>query len=253
MTQFTYDEWKNRKSGKSEGKTFKVGYFNNLKDDGDTTIVRFAYDSSKEFIIQNVHIVNTDGKYKRVACIRDRFDAKDKCPLCASGDYAKSKAFVKVLEYTKDEDGNVVPSAKIWERPAGFFTDLLTAVSQAKDLGICPMDCKISDIVFKVTRNGAKGSKDTKYAVQPANPTIYKAEIYTKDFSAFDGLDLSHHSYWVKTEEELKQFIETGEFPAPAQKEEEDTVAAAETSGAVAGEEFPSSAAKTSVGRPYSF
>lgn len=249
MAQYGYEEWKTRKNGDG-GKEFKVGYFNSLRDDGDVAIIRFAYESSKDFIIQDIHVVKVGDRFKRVVCPRDRFDSKDKCPLCASGDYAKSKGFVKVIEYVKDENGKISAQAKIWERPAKFYTDILTAVTNAKDVGLAPMDATIGDIVFKVTRSGAKGSKDTTYNVTTTNPAIYKPEIYVKDFSDFEGLDLAHHSYMVKSADEIKQYLETGEFPAPV-KEDSVVAESAPATSAADDNSFPSASTRAGGGRQY--
>ena len=247
MAQYGYEEWKTRSKGGASGRDFKVGYFNSLRDDGDFAIVRFAYESSKEFIVQDVHVVKVGEKYKRVVCPRDKYDSKDKCPLCAAGEYARSKGFVKVIEYVKDEDGKIVAQPKIWERPAKFYTDILTAFTNAKDLGLYPMDATIGDVVFKVSRDGAKGSKDTTYNVNPTNPAIYKPEIYVKDFSDFDGLDLAHHSYPVKTPEEIQHYLDTGDFPAPAKKDGQADMTEPEKPAA-ADVSFPSASTRTGGG-----
>lgn len=212
MATLSYEDWKARKNSASS-KDFKVGYFSSLKDDGDTALVRFDYDSVKEFVVQDVHRIKVNDKWRSVVCPRDRYDSKDKCPLCAAGQYASSKAYVKLLEYVKDETGKISAQAKVWERPAKFIQKIISAYGNATDMGIYPMDSKISDVVFKVTRNGAKGSKDTDYDVTPANPNIYKPDMYVKDFADFEGLDLAHHSYMVRTVDEIRYYLEHGEFP----------------------------------------
>lgn len=216
MATLTYSEWKESRNSPKQGKTdFKVGYFNSLKDDGDEAIVRFAYDSTNDFDIQTVHVVEIDGKFKRVACLRKSVKDKTDCPLCGSGDYAKDKVFVKLLDYVKDENGKVTAEAKVWERPAKFIQRIVSGLTQATEMGVYPMTSKISDVVFKVKRVGGKGSTDTYYDVIPANPNVYKSDIYVKDFSDFDGLDLSHHSYSNKTAEEMTEYLNTGAFPLP--------------------------------------
>ena len=198
-----------------------VEFFNSLKGDGDEAIVRFACNSVNDIDIQTVHDVQVDGKFRRVACLRESYYAPtDNCPLCslalADPKYkVKTKAFIKLIEYTKDANGQVKASAKIWEKPAMFLKKIAAAQQYATyELAFYPPSSKLSDIVFKVVRSGAAGSKTTEYDIRAVNPAVFKPEIYSKDFSAFDGYDLDHHAYMVRTKEELEEFIKTGSFPA---------------------------------------
>lgn len=217
MAQFDYESYANRKSNGGNGgqkKEFKVGFFS-LKDDGDEAIVRFPYTSPKEFETVTVHRVKVgkskDGKYdmyKSISCLKEKFyDSDDVCPICKLGDdnlKSKSKFYCRVLVYEKDESGNVVPRAKIWERPIGFADTLRTFFTEYGNL---------SDQVFKIKRQGAKGSKDTKYDVIFANPAIYKPEVYVKDFKDFEGYTPNGSAYLTKTKEEMEYFVTHGEFP----------------------------------------
>lgn len=208
-----YTESRNKSTAPK--KDFKVGYFNSLKDDKDTAIVRFAYASADDFKLQTVHVIKVGNAFKRVACLRDSLDdPKEKCPLCASGDKFKTKLYVELLEYVTDENGRVVPMAKVWERPAKFHENIMNAYNTAIEMGVYPVNSKISDVVFKITRNGAKGDKETDYTVTPVNPAIYKEDIYVKKFDDFKDLDLAHHSYWEKSAADIQVYLDTGDFPA---------------------------------------
>jgi hypothetical protein len=257
MATLSYEEWKARKNSASS-KEFKVGYFNALRDDGDTALVRFDYDSVKEFTVQDIHRIRVNDKWRSVVCPRGRYDSKDSCPLCKAGEYASSKVYVKLLEYVKDETGKIVAQAKVWERPAKFIQKIIGAYNDASELGLYPMNSKISDIVFKVTRNGAKGAKDTDYDIKPANPSIYKPEMYVKDFADFEGLDLAHHSYMVRTVEEIQYYMDHGEFP-PFKKDGDAPAKPAEDAPSIpadnvaAHDEFPSSPVTSSPKRTYEF
>ena len=66
----------------------------------------------------------------------------------------------------------------MWDRPRSYVDLLNNFYTEYGD---------ISGQVFKIKRSGAAGSKDTKYNIIPANPTIYNSNIYVADFSAFDG------------------------------------------------------------------
>lgn len=224
MATLTYSEWKeSRSKSVSKDEFKKVGYFNSLKDDGDEAVVRFAYDGIDDFDIQTIHVVEVDGKFRRVACLRKSVSDKSDCPLCGSGDYAKDKVYIKLLDYVKDESGNIVAEAKVWERPAKFIQKIVSGFTQATEMGVYPMTSNISDVVFKIKRVGGKGSTDTYYDVIPANPNVYKSDIYAKDFSDFEGLDLAHHSYSNKTAEEMDEYLKTGAFPEPIKKERQTT------------------------------
>ena len=84
---------------------------------------------------------------------------------------------VKLIEYTRDEAGNIVPEAKIWERPTSYIQRLVNLYTEYGSL---------KDNVFKIKRNGAKGDMKTDYVFMFANPSIYNEQLYVKDFSAFD-------------------------------------------------------------------
>ena len=219
---YSYESFlKNKESSdttKSTSKFQKVGYFS-LKNDGDVALVRFAYKTSAEFNITTVHTVEIDGRYKRVSCLRESGkEPVSKCPLCEAGEKLYSKFYVKLIEYTKDESGNVVATPKVWERPSGFAQQLEPLCAEYGG--------DLCDHIFKIKRRGAKGDMQTTYDVMYANPELYKESVgYVKDFSAFDNFDLSRHSYYVKSFEEISEFLETGKFPdtvKAVEKEDED-------------------------------
>lgn len=210
MAKFSYDVYKKTANNQSGGnERIKVGYFNSLKNDGDEAIVRFAYSSPTQFDLVTGHKVQVDGHYRFVSCLRDAHDPVGKCPLCEQGEKIQCKFFVKLIEYTRDENGNIVATPKVWERPSSFANLLESCFNEYGD---------ISDCIFKVKRRGAKGDLKTSYDVLFANPTVYKPEIYVKDFSGFETLDLAHHSYMEKTADEMREFLETGSFPQKAKK-----------------------------------
>ena len=192
MAQFSYQDYQNQQSNtpvQGQG----VSYFA-LKNDGDEAVVRFAYSSPEQFDLMSVHVMNIDGRMRRVNCLRTPHEPLAKCPLCAAQEKVYQKFYVKLLEYVKDENGNVVAMPRIWERPASFAKTLNGYFNEYGD---------VSECIFKVKRYGAKGSTDTKYEVMFANPAIYKSEIYLKDFSAFETYSLTKYVVLDKTAEEL--------------------------------------------------
>lgn len=207
MAKFSYADYasKSKETHQSTANRERnVGYFS-LKDDGDEALVRFNYSSVDDFDIVTVHNVQVNGNWRRVSCLSDGHDSAHKCPLCESGERVYSKFYVKLIEYTKDENGNVKAQAKVWERPVAFADTIKSYLDEYGDL---------RNQVFKIKRKGAKGDIQTTYGLIFANPQIYKEELgYTKDFSAFESLDLGHFSYLKKSAEEMKEFLNTGKFP----------------------------------------
>lgn len=202
MARFNYSSYLKKEEKRGTG-DYKVSYFG-LKDDGDEATVRFVYNSTEEFHLVTVHAVEVDGKQRRVSCLRTGTEPLSKCPLCEAGNRVYDKMYVKLVQYTTDSNGQVSVQGKVWERPAYFSK---TIENLFKEYGT------LSDVIFKIKRHGKKGDTKTTYDILFANPAIYKAEIYTKDFSAFDGFEINKFFYTEKTAEEMSTFVHTGKFP----------------------------------------
>lgn len=153
-----------------------AGFFS-LKDDGDEAIVRIMHDSPATFDIVAVHPYQVNGKFRNISCIRDPQEEIDRCPLCAAGVRLTYRFFIHLIQYDRDDRGNIVPRPVVWER-AYSFADTI------KDY--CSEYAPLSDTIFKIKRNGRRGSTDTTYNIMPANPNVYRPELYPKiDF--FNG------------------------------------------------------------------
>jgi hypothetical protein len=222
MANITFDQVENlKKSGSTstKGKDYKVSYFTSLKDDGDEAIVRFAYSTAEDFnedlfSVHNVKTKNKDGKdvYRTVSCLKENLNSpKSQCPLCLTGkNNPVIKFFVKVIEYVKDENGQITPKARIWPRPSGFV----------KQLRPFTFNGDLSNMIFKVTRNGEKGNMKTEYDIEPTRPDVYKSEIYVKKLSDFEGFKLQGSIFLsVLTYQEMDTFIKTGSFPVIENKQ----------------------------------
>lgn len=190
---------------KQEG--FKVNFFS-LKNDGDIAVVRFDYDSPKEFDMETVHSIKQGNKYLKVSCNKDWHDPTSHCALCDAGERVATKFFAKLLVYTQDQSGKIVANAVVWERPYSFAKTLAEYYNEYGSL---------NNLVFKVKRHGAAGSMETSYDLIVPDQTVYRPDIYVKDFSAFDGFKLEGVSYKVKTNDEMNHYLETGEFPVAEQ------------------------------------
>lgn len=178
MAKFSYQDLSSVESSGSQRQ--QVGFFG-LKNHRDEAIVRFAFDSLDELEFVTVHNVSVNGKYRKANCIRELNEPVEKCPLCQANIPLQQRVFVKMIQYdldNKDANGRPTYSAKVWERSANFAKTLQTYINEYGTL---------SDYVFKIVRNGASGDMKTTYEVLLCSPQLYPAELYTKDFSAFNN------------------------------------------------------------------
>lgn len=170
----------------------RVSYFG-LKDDGDEAVVRFASDPD-EFQVFTVHPVTIDGKFRKVNCTNDLKAGTHSCPLCEAGVQLQNKFYIRLVEYTRDEQGNIIPQAKIWERPTSYIQRLVNLYTEYGSL---------KDVIFKVKRKGVRGDMKTDYDILFCNPTIYNEQLYPKDFSAFDDYTPIGTAILSKSPEEM--------------------------------------------------
>lgn len=191
---------------------FKGVAFSPFKDkDATEAVVRFFYDNTDQFdleVAHTVHVPTSSGKvaYKKVSCLREAKDPISNCPFCASSDEDISKVstrfFCKGIAYNM-EDGKMVASPFVWDRPASFAKKLADMLSMYGDL---------TKVVFRITRTG-KGL-ETRYSDPMYCPKeIYKDEIYVPDFSGLDSFDLYRVHCLKKSAEEMSTFLATGAFP----------------------------------------
>lgn len=206
MAQFNFNDYEKMQAQRIEGdqsKTPRVSYFN-LKTDGEEAIVRFIYNKPEEFDLISVHMVEIDGKQRRVNCLRTPYEPLDKCPLCSSGAKVYQKFFIKLIEYVTDENGKIIAVPRIWERPAMFARTLKTYFDNYGNL---------SDHIFKIKRHGERGNMQTTYDILYANPAVYKPNLYIKDFSGFENYSLFNYVVLDKSGDDLDTFVKTGVFP----------------------------------------
>lgn len=135
------------------------GYFT-LSDDGDSATVRFLYNqpdgSDIDFFL--VHEVEIEGKRRYVSCNAVDEDGNmhtDDCPLCKSGNKAKEKLFLQLV------DENDLNTVKVWERGSKFVAKIVTYLNKFGDL---------SSIPIEIVRRGKKGDTSTQYEFLPGAP-----------------------------------------------------------------------------------
>lgn len=180
MARYTYQPNQQTQTNQ-EGKGMGFSYFT-LKNNGDEAIVRFLYEDPSQFELHTVHKVKVDGKFRTINCQRTPYEDISKCPLC-SNEMPLSKVFyIKLIEYVRNEQGQIVAYPKVWERGVTYADRLANLFNEYGN---------ISDHLFKVRRSGAAGDTRTTYEVMLcANQAIYKPELYPKDMTVFDGIDL---------------------------------------------------------------
>lgn len=179
MTEINLTDYKASHSNNG-GERTKVAYVNAyLKNDGDSIIVRFPYQSKADIKIVAVHNVDYPGaQYKKnVECV----GLGGGCPFCAAGDKVKYRFLVRMLLYVQNAQGGIDILPAVWDRPAAFASIDLADVIEANGEDL-------SKFLFKIKRNGTGLS--TTYTLTPImNTAAYPDSIYVADFSLLNDVD----------------------------------------------------------------
>ena len=213
MAKINWNEFQERAAANEERQNQqngpRVGFFA-LKNDGDKAVVRIMHDSPEDFEMLAIHRLPVEGQRfgRAVNCLRGPKDPMDLCPACAAGEKVNLRLYIHLIEYEKDENGQVVAVPKIWERSMSYAKTLADYISEYGPL---------SDMLFTVKRNGAKGSMDTTYTVLPANEKLYPQEIYYKDTSIFANYSVLGHAVADKDYESMMEMIEGTATVQPTQ------------------------------------
>lgn len=190
----------------------RISYFS-LRNDGDSAIVRFNIHGLSDIAVDSVHRVKTgDGKTRVVSCLRSTpHDPIDACPFCANGEPVAYRLFIPLVEYRQDDKGGVELNPAVWEQGIKTRNSIKGLIEEYGDL---------TDSLFKITRHGAAGSKETSYSILPANPNVYKSDVFVRDLSAFEDPNYMNRFVMIKTPEEIAEFYQTGDFPHGQNREE---------------------------------
>lgn len=221
MAQMKYEDFvkfnKKQNQGQNQSKP-RVGYFG-LKEDGETAVVRFNLANLDDIRIVSKHTVKSaQGATRVISCLRtDPTQPLDVCPLCAAGEKVAYRAYIPLVYYEQDENNQTYAVPALWEQTPKIRETLKSFITDYPDL---------RDYLFKIVRHGKPRDTATTYTILPANPAIYKEDIFKKDFSGFDNLDFERFVA-TKTAEEMEIFLEEGDFPlnrnnaqpAPAKEE----------------------------------
>lgn len=208
MAQISFDVAKQLAETQNSGGN-SVSFFT-LKNDGDEALVRILYDNTSEFEIFAVHEVevpiNGSKRRRKISCLRNPQDSIDMCPLCAAGNSTKNSFFIKMLQYTQNEQGQIQVTPVIWERSISYATKLKNLLDEYGPL---------SDCIFKIKRSGAAGSRDTTYEFFFGNPKMYPNEVFVKDTSGFDNYKILGTLVQDRTYDDIMTFVNAGNFPVP--------------------------------------
>ena len=209
MAKFTYKDYEELSSQSQTNTTYKftpkenaVTYFTSLKKAGDYTFVRFFVRSLDDLDIETCHKVDLGKvKGKSIACLRDKHDKTDTCPLCKAGVQLSRYVYIKFLEYVETDDGKIVAKPRCWERkaqgPNDFVQTLKTFVDECGDL---------TNVIFRITRLG-EGLQTTYTVIPVMNQSKFSEDVYVKDFSAFEHFKPSPMMFVEANFNQLTDFV----------------------------------------------
>ena len=120
-----------------------------LENDGDTAFVIFLYRSQDEMLSGPTHYIKSNEYSGYVHCLEDN------CPACAKGLRIQTKMFVPMFVLSINDQP--VNEIQFWDRTLKFEPVLSQAVFKNYP--------NPSGYIFKITRIGAHGSKDTRYNI----------------------------------------------------------------------------------------
>lgn len=170
------------------------GNYFSLKDDKDTALVRFMYESVDDIEGYSVHKVKVNGVDRYVNCLREYTDPLNACPLCEARHKLTARFFVPL--YMMDTGETV-----IWDRGPGknnsFYSQLTTLCNENNPLVSHPVE---------IERNGAKGDLDTTYEMYPQENDGTLLEDLPEIPNPIGTLVLD------KTFDELVTYVNTGSF-----------------------------------------
>lgn len=221
MAQYGYAAYKAKQQSRTQSSSqtsnnFKVGYFNDLKNDKDSVVVRIV-STMEDLEFATVHRIKVGDRFREISCLREGNESFDECPLCAQrnsdGKFTfpiANKVYIKLVVYTPEViDGvsKIVGHAKVWERPASFVTTLENIADNYGGL---------NGMLFRIIRNGERGSMTTSYNLMPLpNNDMYNDTTYPKDaIHDFDAVKSVGRMYYLtKSKEDIEHYLNTGSFP----------------------------------------
>lgn len=164
-----------------------------LEGNGDTADVIFLYRNSDEMLEASVHFINNNEYKGYIHCLETG------CPMCEKGYNPRTKLFVPV--YVITQNGVPVRQIQFWERTPKF--------SHVLEQNIFKTYADPSQYVFRITRSGNFGAKDTTYSIVMAgrNASDPYDKIMSENHATFpefyDGVvkefDVATVAKWANT------------------------------------------------------
>lgn len=192
--------------------------FFTLKNDKDFAYVRFMHPNTDSLIPYTVHkveaVTNTGKKfYPTIDCLRSIGESVSACPFCSSGDEKLAKlsqdVIIKMIQYKTDLQGNVIEATPvIWQKSASW-------VKYNFQTYVDTYGANLPNIIFKITRVGAKGDTNTKYTFTPmiGVPNFDDSKYPIPTPNKFDTWDEYGTIISVKSKDDMTYFAHTGTFP----------------------------------------
>lgn len=169
------------------------GNYFSLKDDGDSAVVRFMYNSIEDIDGYAVHRVDVgNNKFRYVNCLREYNDPLDVCPLCAARNFQQAKFYFNIYDLDEEE-------VKIWERGKQILKSLVPVLQQ--------INGPICGTPVKIIRHGQAGDQYTKYDFELLAPDGVTMEDLP------DPIDPNEKIILTYTFDELQNFVKTGRLP----------------------------------------
>lgn len=211
MGKLSFDEAQEIAKEKENQQTGNIGFFT-LKKNKDTATVRFLHSGLRDIETLAIHYVRTkDGKTKAVSCARSPRDPIANCPLCAAarqGENMQIRYYIHLLEYVKNDKGEIVGEHKVFDRGSTFIKQLESYASRYN-----PLHAHL----FDIERVGEAGSRETSYNIIPLPDTENETHPYYED--DLEYVPALGTIIADKTYEQLDFFVQNGYFAEDAEKE----------------------------------
>lgn len=209
FNQLAAEAEKQANNPQTNNNNFNSVSFFSLKNDGEKAFVRFILDDpDNDLECLTTHEIYVGGKARKISCLRTSANEPvDKCPICKLTSGIKSRAYVRMIQYTRSEDGkSYIASPKVWERSIPFITKTIMPFKEFYPDGI-------SKAIFQITRIGKAGSKDTTYSIIPI-PNV-SPELQAKcvlDKSLFKNYKALGTIVIDKSYNEMVEALKKGEY-----------------------------------------
>ena len=156
--------------------------FFNLKQNGDSAVVRLLHTSPSTIESAMIHMVTVEGKKRSIRCCGDN------CPLCRTP--ANERIFIHLIDYTDGKE-------KVWSRTPTILKQLEELHQNWGNL---------SNLIIKITRQGNEFPRYDIMVMPPQNLGVVPPEIIDEK--------VAYRFYMYRTASEITQFLQTGVMPA---------------------------------------